>query len=452
LFLALAGGFLAYPGLLRAAGSGQVEEPALVTLEVRYHEAGAGEVFLVWDVNEGGGPEAIRPPGKLVKKEGTNLKRMAFQQDSFVARIQGPAPMPLVFGFWITRDRAGNIIDPVWDGQQRYQALLVEDRTVEISSTVLSRQFQRLESGLEVRLVTQEIRYLMPEAGEVFLVWGVNGWQPVPEEIWPVGTIMNGGLMNTPLAPENGGFVTKVRVPAGALLEYGFLITERAGGSEIEPVWDGRDDYRMRPAQDGVVEVAAGVSLPQNQAAGSGAAGPLVTREVRYLRPEAGEVFLVWGINGWQPVAEAIRPAGTVIEGKLMKTPMVVEGGVFTARLQVPPGATVEYGFTISKDHSGADIKPIWDGSDDYVIAATSSNDVIEVRAGAAEEETPSAPAGDQGQSQAAVEEEESAPVTGIEAVAAGLEIFRFHLLFLAAGCLIFILLWLGRDSRNRGS
>ena len=39
--------------------------------------------------------------------------------------------------------------------------------------------------------------------------------------------------------------------------------------------------------------------------------GPLVTQEIRYYMPEAGEVFLVWGIDGWQLVSETLRPSGT---------------------------------------------------------------------------------------------------------------------------------------------
>ena len=39
----------------------------------------------------------------------------------------------------------------------------------------------------DVPLVTGEIRYHMPEAGEVYLLWGTNGWAVVPQEIRPTG-------------------------------------------------------------------------------------------------------------------------------------------------------------------------------------------------------------------------------------------------------------------------
>ncbi|MDH4137090.1 MAG: GDSL-type esterase/lipase family protein [Anaerolineae bacterium] len=45
---------------------------------------------------------------------------------------------------------------------------------------------------------------------------------------------------------------------------------------------------------------------------------PLVTREIRYHMPEAGEVYLLWGINGWAVVPQEIRPAGTVVKDLVM--------------------------------------------------------------------------------------------------------------------------------------
>jgi hypothetical protein len=58
---------------------------------------------------------------------------------------------------------------------------------------------------------------------------------------------------------------------------------------------------------------------------------PFVTQEIRYHTPEASEVFLVWGINGWNVVPEENRPAGTVVKNDVMHTPMVREGGTFVA-------------------------------------------------------------------------------------------------------------------------
>src|SRR5262245_31522999 len=63
----------------------------------------------------------------------------------------------------------------------------------------------------------------------------------------------------------------------------------------------------------------------------------LVTQELRYHAPGAREVYLVWGINGLQPVPEAIRPPGTYLDNnKVMRTRMVHAGDAFTATLRIP--------------------------------------------------------------------------------------------------------------------
>ncbi len=42
-------------------------------------------------------------------------------------------------------------------------------------------------------LITQEIRYHTTETSEVFLVWGIDGWNVAPEEMRPTGTIVKEG-------------------------------------------------------------------------------------------------------------------------------------------------------------------------------------------------------------------------------------------------------------------
>src|SRR5262245_3372946 len=50
----------------------------------------------------------------------------------------------------------------------------------------------------------------------------------------------------------------------------------------------------------------------------------LVAQEIRYSAPGASEVYLMWGINGRQPVAESIRPPGTWLDkNNVMNVQMV---------------------------------------------------------------------------------------------------------------------------------
>jgi hypothetical protein len=103
----------------------------------------------------------------------------------------------------------------------------------------------------------------MPEAGEVFLGWGVDGWHTLPAEIRPDGTIVRNGVMLTPMVQEGDTFVAKVRVPSGAKIDYGFQITDKRGILDIlQPLWDGNQDFQMFVSTSGVLDVKSTLSLP----------------------------------------------------------------------------------------------------------------------------------------------------------------------------------------------
>ncbi len=89
----------------------------------------------------------------------------------------------------------------------------------------------------------------------------------------------------------------------------------------------------------------------------------LVTYEIRYSNAEAGEVALIWGINGWQLPNQALQPPGTAVfpaDTPMLWTPMTYQAGVFVASLHVPAGAKIDYFFQISKTRSGVSIDA-WD-------------------------------------------------------------------------------------------
>ncbi len=117
----------------------------------------------------------------------------------------------------------------------------------------------------------------------------------------------------------------------------------------------------MLAFEDGMIKVRPTLILLDDQVPARIADAPLVTQEIRYHRPEAGKVLLVWGIDGWYAMPEEIRPTGTIVKKGLMYTPMVQTGDTFVAKVQVPTGTTLDYGFLITKPHNGADIKIIWD-------------------------------------------------------------------------------------------
>ncbi|MBE0568950.1 MAG: glycosyltransferase family 39 protein [Deltaproteobacteria bacterium] len=102
--------------------------------------------------------------------------------------------------------------------------------------------------------------------------------------------------------------------------------------------------------------------------------------EFRYKAPEAGEVFLVWGIQGWQVLPEADRPPGTVVKNRVMNTPMTRGKGGFLAKVQMDPAVTVEYGFLVTRTHDGIEleIRPVWDGRKEFVVPPGETPAVVE--------------------------------------------------------------------------
>lgn len=105
----------------------------------------------------------------------------------------------------------------------------------------------------DVSLVTQEIRYHRPEARQVFLLWGVNGWNVVPAERRPKGTILKDNVMHSPMVHTGDTFTIKLQVPANTIVDYGFLITRKRNIAYTSGNWDG--DYRITSSKDGIIEI-----------------------------------------------------------------------------------------------------------------------------------------------------------------------------------------------------
>ena len=197
--------------------------------------------------------------------------------------------------------------------------------------------------------VTREIRYQMRDAGEVWLVWGVNGWHAVPEDIRPPRTVIGrNDLMNTPMEFRGDAFTAKITVPVGTSLDYCFLVTRKRNEFDITwPLCDG--NYNEMAQRTGYTDIDSQLSLT------------VVRQEVRYSIPDATEVFLVWGLNGWAIVPESLRPKGTMIMNNLMVSPMTRKDSGFVAFLDVPRGSRINFGFRITKSGKGIPVS-LWEG------------------------------------------------------------------------------------------
>lgn len=109
---------------------------------------------------------------------------------------------------------------------------------------------------IPIDYVTQEIHYQRQDAGAVSLVWGVNGWQQAPEDLRPADTEIINKVMYTPMKRKGGIFVATLRVPAGTVIDYGFLITRASNGTSLS-LWDAPQgkDYQSIATQDHIIEI-----------------------------------------------------------------------------------------------------------------------------------------------------------------------------------------------------
>jgi lipoteichoic acid synthase len=81
----------------------------------------------------------------------------------------------------------------------------------------------------------QQILYHLPFGQEVYLVWGINGWQQPPNA--PPGTIIRDGIMYSPMQKEGDDFVLRLEVPEEAVIDYSFWVTRGPLGLTLD-YWD----------------------------------------------------------------------------------------------------------------------------------------------------------------------------------------------------------------------
>lgn len=221
------------------------------------------------------------------------------------------------------------------------------------------------------------VTYVQPEAGEVVLVWGVNGWQALPEGERPSQTTIQDGVMWTRMTVEDGQFVAALTLPAGTTIEYGFLVTQRLDGTAVS-IWEGNgnQDFQAVVTIDQHLTHQAAVSLfgdlmvlPEG--------GSWVNQQVFYELPKAGEVYLVWGLNGWKRLPDAQLPLDTTVEAGIMRTQLTGNGRVFSANLPVPAGATLDFGFLITEKRTGETIAA-WEanGGEDFHAEADAATPI----------------------------------------------------------------------------
>jgi hypothetical protein len=77
------------------------------------------------------------------------------------------------------------------------------------------------------------------------------------------GTVLENGLMNTPMRRVGDRFSATVPVPSGAHVDYGFLVTDRRGLFDlVRPLWDSREGFREGATDSRVIDVGSSLTLP----------------------------------------------------------------------------------------------------------------------------------------------------------------------------------------------
>jgi hypothetical protein len=118
-------------------------------------------------------------------------------------------------------------------------------------------------------LVGQKIRYHHSQAGEVFIMWGINGWYKAPEAQWPPGTVPYNDKNKYPytaMTREGEAFVATIQAPLGTTIDYVFNITKNSNGESVD-VWDIKNeevrDYHTVVIPDTIAEAYSVMPLEQ---------------------------------------------------------------------------------------------------------------------------------------------------------------------------------------------
>ena len=133
----------------------------------------------------------------------------------------------------------------------------------------------------------------------------------------------------------------------------------------------------------GLLLALALMILAGGRAAQAAPSRAMVAHEIRYRAPEAGEVALVWGVNGWQQLPPTARPAGTTLittNREVMRTPMQGDQGLFRVVVEAPAGSVINFAFQITRSRSGVSAT-VWDlnGAGEPGFTATTATGSTEI-------------------------------------------------------------------------
>ncbi len=205
--------------------------------------------------------------------------------------------------------------------------------------------------SLPPRLSRVTLRYHLPEAGAVNLVWWFRSGRLVPLPIRPPGTTAGpwGSAVSTPMQRDDSAFTLTLQVPPGDSLEYGFTIMARNDGDTIAGVWDGSRTYAIDSAgATAIVDAQPTVRLLTSPLRDGDTA--LVRQRILYGPTDAHQVRVVWGIDDWQRLPDALLPPQTrTTASHLALTVMRRTGSMFEVTLPAPAGRRLDFAFQLDR-------------------------------------------------------------------------------------------------------
>lgn len=187
--------------------------------------------------------------------------------------------------------------------EERFISLVVTTACL-VCAALLGLPADALPASTPASTTTLEIRYPLPAAEEVILVWGINGWRQIPEELRPPGTFIREKVMATPMARKDGLFVLTITVENGATVDYGFLGKKKVRGAWAE-AWDGDYSYRLTESKSDILTVRS-TNLSQNPFV-------LMDRAGMLLVAGLGVIFTgllataVWSMRSMKPLPQPIK-------------------------------------------------------------------------------------------------------------------------------------------------
>lgn len=228
-----------------------------------------------------------------------------------------------------------------------FARLLIRKQNIPIVGALLlaaGLAFLYWQRGSIVPINTTTIHYSAPQASRAWLVWGVNGWQRVPNAQRPVGTVIQDGAMRSPMQRVGDGFAIDLVLQGSNSVDFGVSVDYAAGSGSIN-VWDsdGGRNYRILTPRIAPF-VMTPTAFPNSVFAEEGA---IVEQAVQYKTADAAAVTLVWGVDGWNVVPEALALPNTNRSDDLMHTEMTAVDGVYAALIPVPAGARLDFLFEV---------------------------------------------------------------------------------------------------------